>query len=138
MGRPRPACQHAGEHDSEESAALCRTRYGGGFRPALVPLDWKQWSDRVMKSLVFLCGLTAAGIVAAQTPSAAPATASDSLKQRDQTAAPGQYQVDAGTHILLNVVKSVSTKHSQVGDRIYLETAFPVTSGNRIVIPQGS
>jgi hypothetical protein len=90
-----------------------------------------------MKSLVFLCGLTAAGIVAAQTPPV-PATAPDSLKQRDQTAAPGQYQVDAGTHILLNVVKSVSTKHSQVGDRIYLETAFPVTSGNRIVIPQGS
>lgn len=94
----------------------------------------------MMKSLVFLCGLSAAGIVAAQTrvEPVAPAPTADSLKRRDQTPAPGQYQIDAGTHILLNVVKSVSTKQSLVGDRIYLETAFPVVSGNRIVIPQGS
>lgn len=95
------------------------------------------------RSLVFLCGLTAAGVLAAQTrvepvAPAPPGTTPDSLKTRDQNAAPGQYQVDAGTHILLNVVKSVSTKQSLPGDRIYLETAFPVVSGNRIVIPQGS
>jgi hypothetical protein len=59
------------------------------------------------------------------------------LKQRGE-APPGSYQVDAGTHILLSIVNSVSTKQAQPGDRIYLETAFPVTSGNRIVIPQGS
>lgn len=94
----------------------------------------------MMKSLVFLCGLTAVGIATAQTrvEPVAPAPTLDSLKQRDQPPAPGQYQVDTGTHILLNVVKSVSTKQSLVGDRIYLETAFPVISGGRIVIPQGS
>jgi type IV secretion system protein VirB10 len=36
------------------------------------------------------------------------------------------------------MINSVSTKQAMVGDRIYLETAFPVLSGNRIVIPQGS
>jgi len=93
-----------------------------------------------MKSLVFVCGLSAAGMVAAQTrvEPAAPASAPDSLKTRTQPSASGQYQIEAGTHILLNVVKSVSTKQSLVGDRIYLETAFPVVSGNHIVIPQGS
>jgi len=93
-----------------------------------------------MKSLVFVCGLSAAGMVAAQTrvEPVAPASAPDSLKTRTQPPASGQYQIEAGTHILLNVVKSVSTKQSLVGDRIYLETAFPVVSGNRIVIPQGS
>ena len=94
----------------------------------------------MMKSLVFLCGLSAAGMVAAQTrvEPAAPAPTPDSLKTRNQPPASDRYQIDAGTHILLNVVKSVSTKQSLVGDRIYLETAFPVVSGNRIVIPQGS
>src|SRR5690348_9059028 len=94
----------------------------------------------MMKSFVFLCGLSAAGIVAAQTrvEPAAPAPTPDSLKTRNQSPASDQYQIEAGTHILLNVVKSVSTKQSLVGDRIYLETAFPVVSGNRIVIPQGS
>jgi hypothetical protein len=98
------------------------------------------------KCLVFLCGLTAASVLAAQTrvgpvapvPPVAQSPTPDSLKTRDQNPTPGQYQIDAGTHILLNVVKSVSTKHSLAGDRIYLETAFPVVSGNRIVIPQGS
>jgi type IV secretion system protein VirB10 len=33
---------------------------------------------------------------------------------------------------------SISTRQAQIGDRIYLETAFPVFSGGKIVIPQGS
>ncbi len=63
------------------------------------------------------------------------------LKPRENpppAAAPGTYRIDPGTHILLNMINSVSTKQAMVGDRIYLETAFPVLSGNRIVIPQGS
>ncbi len=61
------------------------------------------------------------------------------LKQRPQDeSAPGVVQVNAGTHILLNMINSVSTKQAAVGDRIYLETAFPVLADNRIVIPQGS
>lgn len=50
----------------------------------------------------------------------------------------GVVEITAGTHILLNMINSVSTKQAVVGDRIYLETAFPVLANNRIVIPQGS
>jgi hypothetical protein len=110
----------------------------------------------MLRGLSLFCLLATAGILAAQTapepPAAKPAGQSETLaspaagqipapnglKRRDETAAPGVFQVDAGTHILLNVVKSVSTKQALVGDRIYLETAFPVVAGNRIVIPQGS
>ena len=61
------------------------------------------------------------------------------FKQRETaTPSPNAYHVEAGTHILLNMINSVSTRQAAVGDRIYLETAFPVMSGNRIVIPQGS
>ncbi len=60
------------------------------------------------------------------------------LKQREDAPAAGKYQVEPGTHILLNMINSVSTKQAYVGQRIYLETAFPVIASNRIVIPQGS
>jgi type IV secretion system protein VirB10 len=36
------------------------------------------------------------------------------------------------------MINNVSTRQAQVGDRIYLETAFPVLENNKIVIPQGS
>ena len=48
------------------------------------------------------------------------------------------YTLDPGTKVPLSVINSISTKHSQQGDRIYLETAFPVLAGGRIVIPVGS
>jgi type IV secretion system protein VirB10 len=60
-----------------------------------------------------------------------------SLKDRP-AAAPGTYQVDPGTRILLNMINSVSTKQALVGDRLYLETAFPIVSNGHIIIPQGS
>ena len=71
---------------------------------------------------------------------AQPATAqSQALKTRpDGSSEPGTYSISPGTHILLSMINSVSTRQAQVGDRIYLETAFPVLSGNKIVIPQGS
>jgi type IV secretion system protein VirB10 len=53
---------------------------------------------------------------------------------------PGEktYPVPIGTRLLLSMVNSVSTKHSQAGDRVYLETTFPISINSRIVIPAGS
>jgi len=59
------------------------------------------------------------------------------LKERPETP-PNSVQVDAGTHILLSMINSVSTKQSVVGDRIYLETAFPVMANGKMVVPRGS
>jgi len=52
--------------------------------------------------------------------------------------APAMYTVEAGTRIPLGLINSVSTKHSVAGDRIYLETVFPIVIGGHIVIPPGS
>lgn len=60
------------------------------------------------------------------------------LKRRDLPTAPGVFRVEPGTRILLNMINSVSTKQAAVGDRLYLETAFPVMVSGHIVIPQGS
>ena len=68
-----------------------------------------------------------------------PVGQQDGLKARtEKQTPPGTYDIAAGTHVLLSMINSVSTKQAAVGDRIYLETAFPVLSGNRIIIPQGS
>lgn len=51
---------------------------------------------------------------------------------------PGVYTVPAGTKIPLQLINSVSTRTAAVGDRVYLQTVFPILSGGRIVIPPGS
>lgn len=53
-------------------------------------------------------------------------------------AAPAQYTVESGVKVPLSLINSVSTKHSLEGDRVYLETAFPILANGRIVIPVGS
>lgn len=61
------------------------------------------------------------------------------LKQREPAPpATDTVQVDTGTHILLSMINSVSTKQAQIGDKIYLETAFPIFVNGKVVIPQGS
>ena len=49
-----------------------------------------------------------------------------------------QLSVPAGTHVPLVMVNSISSKHSQPGDPVYLESVFPVAVGGRILIPAGS
>jgi type IV secretion system protein VirB10 len=52
--------------------------------------------------------------------------------------APVSYTIESGTRIPLALISSVSSKSSSAGDRVYLETAFPIVNGNHIVIPTGS
>jgi hypothetical protein len=77
-----------------------------------------------------------------ETQTQAPSPIDTRLKQREQLnqppTPPNEFRVDSGTRILLNMINSVSTKSAMVGDRIYLETAFPVMASGRIVVPQGS
>jgi len=51
---------------------------------------------------------------------------------------PAEFVVEAGTKIPLSLVSSLDTKRSAQGDRVYLETAFPIALSGRIVIPKGS
>ncbi len=51
---------------------------------------------------------------------------------------PAEFTVETGTKVPLSLINSVSTKHSAPGDRVYLETVFPVLVNARIVVPVGS
>jgi hypothetical protein len=75
---------------------------------------------RLKCSLAIL--LMAAGMVAAEEPAPKP----------------GELVVTPGTKIPLGLLNTVGTKHSIEGDRVYLETVFPIVVNNRILIPAGS
>jgi hypothetical protein len=46
--------------------------------------------------------------------------------------------VPAGTHILLSLSSTISTKNSKEGDRVYLQTSMPVAVDGHVIIPRGS
>jgi hypothetical protein len=50
----------------------------------------------------------------------------------------GDFVVPTGTRIPLSLINSISTKNSAEGDRVYLETVFPILANGKIVIPPGS
>ena len=49
-----------------------------------------------------------------------------------------EFVLEPGTRILLRLTNSVNTKNTTPGARIYLETAVPVYSQGKLVIPRGS
>ena len=51
---------------------------------------------------------------------------------------PRPYVVTAGTRVPLSLLNSVSSRNAAEGDRVYLETTFPIVVEGRIVIPPGS
>jgi hypothetical protein len=71
-------------------------------------------------------------------PQATSETAKPAETKADAKPDQKSFLVDTGTHIPLSLSNSVSTKNSVPGDRVYLETIFPILAGGRIVIPPGS
>src|SRR5262245_58810367 len=69
------------------------------------------------------------GVLAAQEPQ---------QEQQAPQQTPKQYVVRTGTRIPLVLVNSVSTRTSNVGVRVYLQTSFPISADSRIVLPEGS
>jgi hypothetical protein len=51
---------------------------------------------------------------------------------------PADYVIATGTRIPLGLINTLSTKNAAEGDRVYLETVFPILNNGRIVIPPGS
>ncbi len=77
-----------------------------------------------MLARAILVGLAAVLALSAQDNASATATKN--------------FEVQPGTHIPLSLINSVSTKNSAPGDRVYLESVFPILVNGKIVIPPGS
>lgn len=48
------------------------------------------------------------------------------------------FVVEPGTRVPLALINSITSKHAAPGDRVYLETVFPILVQGKIVIPPGS
>lgn len=88
-------------------------------------------------------GIVAAAALSAQEPVAPAPPDIQAQGGRKTEATTGQaqdtgYVVDTGTKVPLTLINSVSTKHSVEGDRVYLQTVYPIMVNGRIVIPPGS
>jgi hypothetical protein len=94
-----------------------------------------------LRSVLFASGLVAASCVAL---AAQDAPAKKSLAGEDaqpQAASEGtkrEFVVETGTRVPLALINSVTTKHAAPGDRVYLETVFPILVQGKIIIPPGS
>jgi type IV secretory pathway VirB10-like protein len=99
----------------------------------------------LMRAIVVFIAAAAALFAQSQPTSPKASAATPALEPRPEPAgasaqegAEKVYQVKPGTHIPLSMINSVSTKNAAPGDRVYLETVFPILAGGRIVIPPGS
>jgi len=75
---------------------------------------------------------------AKRTPWLAALFAAVVLCAQDAPASGSLFTVEPNTKVPLALINSVSTKHSAQGDRVYLETVFPILVNGRIVVPVGS
>ena len=50
----------------------------------------------------------------------------------------GAAEIPKGTHVLLRMVNSISTRTAAEGSQVYLQTATPVAVNNQIVVPPGT
>jgi hypothetical protein len=73
----------------------------------------------------------------ASTPAPAPA-ATVPVSRTDAAAKPDDFVVTIGTRIPLSMINSISTKTAAEGERVYLETVFPILVNSHVVIPPGS
>jgi hypothetical protein len=58
--------------------------------------------------------------------------------QRPVPANPDEFVLAVGTRIPLSMINSVSTKTAVTGERVYLESVFPILVNGHVVIPPGS
>jgi len=62
-----------------------------------------------------------------------------SQQEKAPPAPPGSaLMLPAETTIPLRLMNTINSRTTQVGQALYFETIFPITAGNRIVIPRGS
>jgi len=86
--------------------------------------------------------LAAAASCAAQQPDGPQSDAPPPVAPKPVAAQPAgssdRITVPSGTRVGVVLQNGISTRSAKPGDSVYLQTSFPITQGNRIVIPVGS
>src|SRR3982750_676213 len=66
------------------------------------------------------------------------AFAQDQAPAKAEPSPDNPYVIEAGAKIPLSLMNTVSSKQAAEGDRVYLETMYPVLVNGKIVVPPGS
>jgi len=86
--------------------------------------------------------MVGAASCAAQQPDGPQAGAPPPVTPKPASAQPAgsseRITVPAGTRVGVVLQNGISTHSAKAGDSVYLQTSFPITENNRIVIPVGS
>jgi type IV secretion system protein VirB10 len=103
----------------------------------------KQLRPGIRQYLCFIFVLLAvAASCAAQQPEGPQADAPPPVAPKPAPAQPAgsseRITVPAGTRVGVVLQNGISTRSAKPGDSVYLQTSFPITQSNRVVIPVGS
>src|SRR6267143_1895511 len=88
--------------------------------------------------LLFSASLSAQQPEGPQTSAPPPVAATPSPVETQGAGSSEKILVPAGTRIGVVLENGISTRSAKPGDSVYLQTSFPITQNNRIVIPVGS
>src|SRR5580704_5593030 len=88
--------------------------------------------------VAFLAGLTLGAQEPAPPADPSPQDAAKPAEAKPPAAPTDDFVVPPGTKVPLSMINSISTKTAAEGERIYLETVFPILANGRVVIPPGS
>ncbi len=103
----------------------------------------EQLRKEIWQFLCLTAALLAAGAsCAAQQPDGPQSGAPPAVAPKPVAAQPpgssDRITVPSGTRVGVVLQNGISTRNAKPGDSVYLQTSFPITQGNRIVIPVGS
>ena len=103
----------------------------------------EQLPRRISPYLCLIAGFLAMGAsCAAQQPegpqAAAPPPVAPKPVVAQQAGSSERITVPAGTRVGVVLQNGISTRSAKPGDSVYLQTSFPITQTNRVVIPVGS
>src|SRR6266850_974602 len=88
--------------------------------------------------LLFSASLSAKQPEGPQTSAPPPVAPSPPPTMEQSAKSNEKILVPAGTRIGVVLENGISTRSAKPGDSVYLQTSFPITQNNRIVIPVGS
>lgn len=131
----------------EGSVLMANTLVGGAGGSYTIMERWKRSANgstlTIRRNVVDARGETESTLVYEAPSTARPALLSSAAREGiparpPATRADEDFIVPSGTRVLLQLKNAVDTKHSAVGDRVYLQTAMPVFINQHMVIPVGS
>src|SRR5215472_1632384 len=108
------------------------------FLPGLLLLSFIPGAAQDDDAAVHVVPVASSSWAAPASQATSPDASPQDPKRQDQQVTDETITLPPGTRLLLALVRSLSIKHTKAGDIVNLQFIFPVTAGQRMVIPPGA